>query len=68
MLTITLNPNGRRRVVPIAEGLLYFGIDIHRFTDYPDLTQEERHQRARQRRRERRERRRWLQEQRGTER
>ena len=51
MLTIVINPGGRRRVVPIAEALLYFGIDINRFTDYPDLTQEERHQRARQRQR-----------------
>ena len=57
MLTVTITPGGRPLVVKIEEALFLLGLDIHRYTSYPNLTEEERHQRALDRRREYRQRR-----------
>ena len=52
MLTITINPGGRRRVVPIAEALHLFGLDTRPYGDRPIRTPDERRRRKLQQQKE----------------
>ncbi len=63
MLTLVINPGGRRRVVTIAEALYLLGVDIHRSGQAPDRTPEERRRHKQQLARELR--RRMLERERG---
>ena len=66
MLTLVLNPGGRRRVMSIAEALYRLGVDISRPSHCPARTPEERRRRKRETDREYR--RRLLERERGAER
>jgi hypothetical protein len=50
VLTLVINPGGTARVVTIAEALLHFGVDVHRFDQAPEQTTEERRRRVREQR------------------